>query len=60
MLKTHILAGTTAGESNVKKQRYHVIAQGNFVLLMSEGTSGEAPTAYGDLLRIEDGMIVEH
>lgn len=27
---------------------------------MSEGTFGEAPTAYYDLLRVENGLIVEH
>ena len=41
-----------------------VVAQGNFVLVGSEGTFGDAdnptPTAYYDLFRLEDGLIVEH
>ena len=37
-----------------------VLAQGNFVLGVSEGTFGGAPTSYYDLWRIEDGKIAEH
>ena len=37
-----------------------MIGEGNFVLTMSEGTLGEDPTAFYDLFRIEDGLIVEH
>jgi predicted SnoaL-like aldol condensation-catalyzing enzyme len=39
---------------------HQIIGQGNFVLMMSEGTLGDVPTAYYDLFRLEDGMIVEH
>ncbi|WP_308555871.1 nuclear transport factor 2 family protein [uncultured Lactobacillus sp.] len=39
---------------------YQVLAQGNFVLAMSEGTFADKPTAYYDLFRIEDGKIAEH
>jgi len=41
-------------------QVHQVIGEGNFVLTMSEGTLGEDPTAFYDLFRIEDGLIVEH
>ncbi|HIT34157.1 MAG TPA: nuclear transport factor 2 family protein [Candidatus Faecousia intestinigallinarum] len=39
---------------------HQVLAQGNFVLAVSEGTFGGAPTAYYDLWRVEDGKIAEH
>lgn len=39
---------------------HKVLAQGNFVLVMSEGALGDAPTAFYDLFRVEDGKIVEH
>ena len=39
---------------------HKIIGAGNFVLMMSEGTLGETPTAYYDLLRLENGLIVEH
>ena len=39
---------------------HHVLAQGNFVLVVSEGTFGGAPTSYYDLWRIEEGKIAEH
>ena len=39
---------------------HQVLAQGNFVLAVSEGTFGGAPSAYYDLWRVEDGKIAEH
>ena len=39
---------------------HQVLAQGNFVLAVSEGTFGGAPTSYYDLWRIEEGKIAEH
>lgn len=39
---------------------HRVLAQGNFVLAVSEGTFGNAPTAYYDLWRIAHGKIAEH
>ena len=39
---------------------HQVLAQGNFVLAVSEGTFGGASTAYYDLWRVEDGKIAEH
>lgn len=39
---------------------HQVLAQGNFVLAVSEGTFGDKPTAYYDLWRVENGKIVEH
>jgi len=41
-----------------------VVAQGSFVFIASQGLSGDAdspiPTAYFDLYRVEDNLIVEH
>lgn len=39
---------------------HQVLAQGNFVLAVSEGTLGGAPTSYYDLWRMENGKIAEH
>ena len=39
---------------------HQVLAQGNYVLAVSEGTFGGAPTSYYDLWRIENGKIAEH
>lgn len=37
-----------------------VVAEGNFVFTAAEGVFGDQPTAYFDLFRVEDGLIVEH
>lgn len=37
-----------------------VVAEGNFVLTGSEGSFAGNPTAFYDLFRLEDGLIVEH
>ena len=39
---------------------HQALAQGNFVLAVSEGTFGDKPTAYYDLWRVENGKIAEH
>lgn len=36
------------------------VAEGNFVLTVADGYQGDTPTAYYDLFRIEEGLIVEH
>ena len=41
-------------------QIHHVVAEGNFVLVQNEGEFGGTPTAFYDLFRVEDGLIVEH
>lgn len=48
------------GISMVYDKVHQVLADGNFVLAVSEGTFGGAPTSYYDLWRIEDGKIAEH
>jgi predicted SnoaL-like aldol condensation-catalyzing enzyme len=45
----------------VKYDRVHkILGEGNFVLVIAEGSFGDQPTAYYDLFRIENGKIVEH
>ncbi|MBR0419232.1 MAG: nuclear transport factor 2 family protein [Erysipelotrichaceae bacterium] len=39
---------------------HQVLAQGNYVLAVSEGTFGGVPTSYYDLWRVENGKITEH
>lgn len=39
---------------------HQVLGEGNFVLTISEGTFGGAPTAFYDLFRVENGKIAEH
>jgi len=39
---------------------HQVLAQGNYVLAVSEGAFGGAPTSYYDLWRVENGKIAEH
>ncbi len=46
---------------NMRINKLHrSIAEGNFVLTMSEGTIGDKPTAFYDLFRVENGKIAEH
>jgi len=45
----------------VKYDRVHkVLGEGNFVLVVAEGTFGDHPTAYYDFYRIQNGKIAEH
>lgn len=39
---------------------HQVLAQGNYVLAVSEGTFGGVPTSYYNLWRVENGKIAEH
>ncbi len=39
---------------------HRVLGEGNFVLVVSEGTFGGVPTSYYDLFRVENGKIAEH
>lgn len=48
------------GISMIYDKVHLVLAQGSFVLAVSEGTFGGAPTSYYDLWRVEDGRIAEH
>ena len=48
------------GISMVYDEVHMVLAQGNFVLAVSEGTFGGEPTSYYDLWRVENDKIAEH
>ena len=54
----------SASENGVREIQYEkthrVLAEGNFVLCMSEGSRGGVHTSFYDLFRLEGGMIVEH
>jgi len=39
---------------------HQVLAQGNMILAVSEGTFGDAPTSFYDLFRVENGKVAEH
>lgn len=41
-------------------QVHRVLGEGNFVLVMSEGSFGGAHSAFFDLFRVENGKIAEH
>ncbi|RAS66834.1 putative SnoaL-like aldol condensation-catalyzing enzyme [Lentzea atacamensis] len=47
------------GKNLVYKTIHKAVAEGDLVLLQSEGEFGE-PVAYWDLFRVENGRIVEH
>ncbi|WP_308430584.1 nuclear transport factor 2 family protein [Streptomyces aurantiogriseus] len=47
------------GKNLVYRTVHKVVAEGDFVLLQSEGEFG-GPVAYWDLFRVADGRIVEH
>ena len=62
------LEGFTAFFNHIQKNQvpfsitttHRSIAEGNFVLLHSEGQIGGTPHVFFDLFRVEDGRIVEH
>ena len=55
-----LLALAQQGIQMIYDETHMVLAQGNFVLAVSEGTYGGAPTSYYDLWRVENGKIAEH
>ena len=48
------------GQAVVHKRVHMVLGEGNFVLVVAEGTFGGVPTAIYDLFRIANGKIAEH
>ncbi len=55
------LAETHGDRRNIDYHRVHrVLAEGNFVLCVSEGERGGVHSAFYDLFRVADGKIVEH
>lgn len=49
-----------AGIQMIYYKTHRVLAEGNFVLGVSEGSFGGKPTSYYDLWRVENGKIAEH
>lgn len=49
-----------AGIAMIYDTVHQVLAQGDMVLAVSEGTFGGKPTSYYDLWRVENGKIAEH
>ena len=62
------LSGLAAGLEEMAKaglsmrfvKNHMVLAEGNFVLAVSEGVLGDNPMAFYDLFRVENGKIAEH
>jgi predicted SnoaL-like aldol condensation-catalyzing enzyme len=62
------LTGLIAGLQGLAKQGlvvkyeqvHQILGEGNFVLVVSDGSFGEHPTSYYDLYRIQNGKIAEH
>lgn len=60
-LKASIQSQMTDGTFNLIYEHLHrVLAEGNFVLTMSEGYKFGLQTAFYDLYRVSNGKIVEH
>ena len=59
-LGTALAALAEQGIQMIYDKVHMVLAQGNYVLAVSEGTFGGTPTAYYDLWRVENGKIAEH
>ena len=49
-----------AGIAMIYDKGHQVLAQGDMVLAVSEGTFGGKPTSYYDLWHVENGKIAEH
>lgn len=55
------LGAESDGRKHVHYQRIHrVLAEGNFVLCVSEGALAGVHSAFYDLFRVENGMLAEH
>ena len=59
-LRAALEALAADGIQMIYDRTHQVLAQGNFVLGVSEGTFGGKPTSYYDLWRMEDGKVAEH
>lgn len=59
-LGTALAAMAEAGQAMAYAGTHMIVTESNFVFAASEGTIGATPTAFFDLFRVEDGLIVEH
>ena len=60
MMAAAMIGFGTAVNAQTLSNTEKALAQGNFVLAVSEGTFGGEPTSYYDLWRVENGKIAEH
>lgn len=60
MIAVALIGFGTAANAQTLSNTEKALAQGNFVLAVSEGTFGGVPTSYYDLWRVENGKIAEH
>ncbi len=55
------LEATFNGQPLIRYEKVHrVLAEGNFVLCISEGRKADTHTSFYDLFRVAEGKIVEH
>jgi predicted SnoaL-like aldol condensation-catalyzing enzyme len=59
-LRSALEVPSEAAEGTVYQRVHRILAQGNFVLSVSEGARGGVHTSFYDLFRMADGKIVEH
>jgi len=59
-LKRHLENAANDSEGSVYRRLHRVLTQGNFVLVVSEGSRARVHTSFYDLYRVEADKIVEH
>ncbi len=59
-LRAALEAATSEGPSIVYRRAHRLLAEGNFVLSVCEGTLNGIHSSFYDLFRLSDGKIVEH
>jgi len=59
-LRSALEASSDHGRTIHYERIHRVLAEGNFVLAVSEGAHAGVHSAYYDLFRVADGRIVEH
>ena len=59
-LQAFMKANAEQGIKMAYDEVHLTVAEGNFVLTASSGSLNDVPTAFYDLWRLDDGLIVEH
>lgn len=59
-LKASLESKAKRGHTIKYNQIHKVLGEGNFVLTISEGSFGDRPASFYDLIRVENGLIAEH
>jgi predicted SnoaL-like aldol condensation-catalyzing enzyme len=61
MLRSALFAPVSKDDITIKYDRmHHILAEGNFVLTVSEGSVNGVHTSFFDLFRVANGKLVEH